>query len=274
LAGAVFQIYHRPPPLYRLARALRRLSLVVLILLIVFTATVAYSAAETARSSSQLSNVTAAFDNNGTIVLSSTLTLSNDGFYPIQGLTLEVRVTNTTGVFLGSAAIGPSTLASQASTSYPLNLFVPVTTTGPGPSLLTQDQSLPVHIWANATVGYIFPVGLNLADNRSWGAPFADLAFSVGARSVENGSGSVLVSLSFENHAPLADTGRLQFTILSASRAVCGSGSFTINVPSQSPFSQSLPVSLAAGCSPAGGEVTSAYVTPTYTIVLPPEPIP
>jgi hypothetical protein len=274
LAGPVFQVYHRPPPLYRLARALRRLSLLVLILLILFTASVVYSAVETARSSSQLSNVSASFGSNGTIILSTTLTLSNNGIYAVQGLTLDVRVTNTTGVFLGAAEIGPTTLASQAITTYPVTLYVPITASGPGPTLLTHDQSLPVQVWANATFGYLFPIGLLISDDRSWGAPFADLQYSVGPPMAVNGSETVSVGLSFENHAPLTDAGTLEFAVLSSGGATCGAGSFTLNVPSGSPYSQTTPVTLASGCSPAGGEITAAFVTPEYTIVLPPEPVP
>ncbi|MGA8663681.1 MAG: hypothetical protein WB809_01225 [Thermoplasmata archaeon] len=274
MAAAVFQVYTKPPPLYRLARALRRLSLLVLILLILFTASVAYSAVETARSSSQLSNVTAAFGANGTIILSSTLRLSNNGFYPVDDLTLVVRVTNTTGVFLGAASIGPTTLSSQGSTIYPLTLYVPINTTGPGPSLLTEDQTLPVRVWGNATFGYLFPIGLSFADNRAWGAPFANLEFAVGTPTLMGGTLSVPVTLSFANHAPISDSGMLDFAVRSAGGAECGSGSFTMNVPPQTPYSQTTDVALASGCSPAGGEVLSTFVTPSYTLVLPPEPIP
>ncbi|MGP8072359.1 MAG: hypothetical protein ACLPZM_04425 [Thermoplasmata archaeon] len=274
MAAAVFGVYHRPPPLYRLARALRRLSLLVLVLLILYTASVVYSAVETARSSSQLSGVSATFGANGTVILSSTLRLNNNGFYPVDDLTLSVRVTNTSGVFLGDATIGPVTLSSQGSASYPLTLYVPVNATGPGPSLLTEDQTLPVRVWANATFGYLFPLALSFADNRSWGAPFADLQFSVGAPTLLNGTESVPVTLSFSNHAPLSDSGALHFAVLSSGGTLCGSGTFTMNVPTETPYSQTLPVSLAAGCSPAGGEVTSTFVAPAYTIVLPPEAIP
>ncbi|HLM91246.1 MAG TPA: hypothetical protein VK424_04240 [Thermoplasmata archaeon] len=274
MAAAVFQVYNKPPPLYRLARAFRRLSLLVLVLLILFTASVAYSAVETARSSSQLSGVSAAFGSNGTIILSSTLHLNNYGFYPVEDLTLVVRVTNTTGVFLGAATIGPTTLPNQASSYYPLTLYVPISATGPGPSLLTQDQTLPVRVWGNATFGYLFPIALRFADNRSWGAPFANLQLSVGAPTLLGGTWSVPVTLSFADHAPLSDSGVLNFVVLSAGGTACGSGSFTMDVPPHTPYSQTTNVPLASGCSPAGGEVTSTFVTPGYTLVLPPEPIP
>lgn len=274
MAGGVYQIYHRPPPLYRLARLLRRLSLLVLVLLILFTASVVYSAAETAQSSSQLSNITASFQSNGTILLSSTLTLSNNGIYPVQGLGFDIVVTNASGFFIGAEGIGPGTLGSQQTASYPLNLYVPVSTTGPGPSLLTQDQTLPVRIWANATVGYLFPVELSFADNRSWGAPFEDLHFSVGPPTAMGGGESVPVELSFENHSPVEDVGTLQFAVESPGRVTCGSGSFALDVPAGNAYNQTTLVALTSGCSPAGGQVTSAYVTPSYTIVLPPESIP
>ena len=53
MSGPVYTYPRRTPPLYRLARAFRRLSVLVLVLLILFTASVVYSTSQLAQSVSQ-----------------------------------------------------------------------------------------------------------------------------------------------------------------------------------------------------------------------------
>lgn len=271
---SAYQVYRRPPPLYRVARTLRRISLLVLILLIVFTASAAYSAVLTAQSASHLGAISETFASNGTLVLSGTLTLNNNGIYEVQGLALSVRISNASGVLVGAVRVGPTDLPRQSSTAYPLTVYVPVSGSGPGPSLLTEDQSLPVTVWGNATLGYLFPVGLLFSTTRSWGAPFSNLNVSIGTPSVNATGTSVPITLTFQNHAPLTDAGSLQFALLSPGGERCGAGGFAIEVPSGAPFSQTTQVLLANGCSLAGGSLQSSFVAPDYTVSLPSEPIP
>ncbi len=265
----------RPPPLlYRLAEGLRTASILLLVLLILFAGSVAYSAVETARSGSRLGPLSVSFLPNGTAQLAGTLTLGNGGIYPVRGLTIAVRVSNASGIVVGTARLGPVDLGAGASEAVPLQLDVAVSGSGPGPSLLTRDQSLPVVVWANATLGYLFPVSLLDRSNRSWGAPFADLAVSVGAPTASAGTVTVAVTLSFQNDATFGETGTIPFSILAADGAACGAGQFVVNVPPGSPYSETVPVDLSSGCSPVGGTVSASYVTASYTLPLPPEPIP
>lgn len=274
MTAAVFQANVPPPPLYRVARALRRLSLLVLVVLILFTVSVAYSAISTVRSGSSVGSITEAFAANGTLVLSGTLTLNNNGLYPVQSLTLSVRITNASGSPVGATELGPTRLPSASSVVEPLTLYVPVNGSGAGASLLTEDQSLPVSVWANATFGYLFPISLAISTTRSWGAPFADLSVSVGTPAV-NGTGTyVPITLSFQNHSPVADVGDLNVVLLSRGGARCGADGFPLDVAPGSPFSQMTTVALSSGCSPLGGSVQSSYVTPAFTVDLPTEPIP
>jgi hypothetical protein len=274
LTASAYSVYRHPPGLYRLARALRRASLLVLVLIILYTASVAYSAAETAQSAGHLSGLTPSYNANGTLSLSATLTIDNGGFYEVRGLTFAVRVANASGLFVAATQAGPSNLASQVTTTIPLNLTVPVSDSAAAASLLTVDQSLDLAIWANATFGYLFPLGLAVSDTRSWGAPFSDLQYSFGTPTVAANGTTVPVTLAFNNNSPLADVGDLEFTLLASSGTSCGAGSFVLDVPSGAPYSHTTGVTVANGCSLVGGSVRGSYVTPAFTLVLPPEPIP
>jgi hypothetical protein len=271
MSGPMYSASRRPPPLYRLARALRRASLVVLVLLILFAGSVIYSTSEIRQAPPKVGAFTVAFQSNGTIALASTLTLSNPGFYPIQSFSLDARVVNSSGVFLGNFDLRPTTLGAGDSAEYPFALYLPLSNTGPGRSLLVESQYLNLSVWGNATFGYLFPAGLSIQNNKYWGAPFSNLAYSVGTIS---GNGSVPVTISFQNSASFTEVGSLQLTIVAASGTVCGTASWALNVGENQQFDQTQPVSLSPGCSPVGGTVTGIYSTPSYSIPLPSEAIP
>jgi hypothetical protein len=274
VAGQLYYTPLRPPPLYRLARGLRRASLVVLILLILYVATAAYSAASLTRSSSHLGQTTTSFGSNNTVVVGGVLTLNNPGFYPVNGFTIAVRIGNASNVSLGQVSIGPFDLAGGGTSTYQVSVYVPINASGPARTLLTHTQNLEVHLWANATYAYLFPVAIAINETRSWGAPFANLNVTVGTVTVMGGVATVPVTVSFQNEASFADQGTLDFAIVSSGGATCGTGSFAIDVPPNQQYDETQPVTLATGCNPAGGEVTVQYVTPSYTVTLPPEPIP
>jgi hypothetical protein len=271
MSGSRSPASRRPPPLYRLARNLRRASLIALVLLILFAGSVVYSTSEISQSPPQVGSFSAGFDPNGTMSLTSSLTLSNPGFYPIQSFTLDARVANGSNVFLGAFGLGPTAIGSQATEDYPITLYLPVSATGPGASLLVHSQELSLNVWGNATFGYLFPVGLNIQNDRFWGAHFSDFTFSVGNVS---GNGTVPVTITYQNAASFAEIGSLRISLLSATGISCGGGFWTLDVGPGQRFDQTQPVTLSSGCSPFGGRLTGDYITPSYTVPLPSEEIP
>jgi hypothetical protein len=271
MSGPVYSYPRRIPPLYRLARGLGRASILVLILLILFTGSVIYSTIQLSQTPPQFSSFSVGFGSNGTIILAGSLTLGNPGFYPIQALTLVARVANGSGGFLGSFGLGPAEVASQATEEFPIDLYLPVAGPGPGASLLVHTQTLQIGLWGNATFGYLFPAGVAILNDQTWGAPFSNLALLVG-----NGSpnGTVPVTVSFQNEASLTEAGTLRVAVISGSGIMCGSTSWTLNVAKDQPFDQTRPVPLAPDCSPSGGSLVAEFSTPGYTVPLPPEAIP
>lgn len=274
MSALVVPTHRRPPGIYRLARGLRWLSALVFVALLIFAATVGYSAFEVARSSPQSRGLTASFAPNGTIEIGGSFTLANPGYYPIQGLALTARISNETGVFLGEVGTGPTTIAPSATAVFPLALYLPVSTTGPSASLLTEDQYLGVDAWANATYAYLFPLSVALTENRSWGAPFEGFTVSVGTPSGGGGNITIPVTVGFRNDASFPTAGTLAFVIESALLTPCGGGSFTLGVPPGDSYDETENVALSPGCSPAGGHVSSTYSNGGTPVSLPPEGIP
>jgi len=268
------QPYRRPPGLYRLARAFRRVSLVVFVLIILFLASAIYSAVEVVRSGPSTGGFGATFAANDTVAVSGILNFSNPGFYPISGFAVHIRVLNQSQVYLGEGSAGPVTLASGSNQPITITFYLPVGSSGPGASLLTQDQTLNVSVWGNATYAYLFPISIAVETNKSWGAPFADLAISVGTPVPGMGGAVVPVTVQFQNHAKFADSGELTFAIVPTGGPSCGSGSFDLDVGPGQQFGQTTNVPISMGCSPSGAQLEAEYVGNGVTIPLPPERIP
>lgn len=263
-----------PPGLYRLARAFRRISLLILVVAILFLATAIYSAVQVVRSGPTAGNFGASFDSNDTVAVTGDLNFTNHGFYPISAFSVHVRVLNESHVYLGEGSFGPVSLPSGALQPIAIAFYLPIGTSGPGESLLTEDQVLNVSVWGNATYAYLIPVSIAVETNKSWGAPFADLAVSVGAPMPTSGGYEVPVTIQWQNHASFDEAGTLEFSVVSGNGPTCGSSSFPVSVPSGGSFDQTKDVSIVNGCSPVGGTIAAEYVLNGLTIPLPPERIP
>ncbi len=264
----------RPPRLYRTARLFARLSAVTLVLLLVFLGTLGYSASELVRQSPQTGGFSAGLAANGTMAVAGTVRVSNPGFYPVGGFSLNLRISNGSGAYLGTVTTGSVDLAPGGVTTVPIALFLPIGSGGPAESLLVSDQYLVVGVWGNATYAYLFPISVHAQENRSWGAPFSNLRVGVGTPTVVNGSASVPVTLSFTNHASFAEVGTLSLVVRDAGGVACGSTSYRLDVVPGAYYYSTQPVLLSSGCSVSGGTAVATFSGPAGTIVLPPEPIP
>jgi hypothetical protein len=274
VSSAVTPRIRRPPGLYRLARAFRRTSVIVLVVVILFVGTVAYSAVELVRDSPRSGGYSAGFEPNGTVELTGSFELSNPGLYPLSGLSVSMRIQNSTGSLIGAVGSGPTTLGAGATATIPIALYLSAGAGGPAGSLLVTDQYLTVGFWGNATYAYLFPVSVHFDQNKSWGAPFENFAASVGEPTVEGSLVSVPVTISFSNHAGFTEAGTLMVVLDSTGGTSCGQTSFSLNVAPGSFYSETQSFSLASGCSLSGGSVDATFVEGGSSIALPPEPIP
>lgn len=274
MTAQVVSRYRRPPFIYRIAQVLRWFGIFVLIALILYAGSVAYSASEVAHASVQSRSLSAVFVSNGSIEVRGSFTLTNPGFYPIQDLELAARIANASGIHLGTITVGPNTVAGHGNASFPIVIDVPIAASLAAESLLVEDQYIHVSAWANVTYAYLFPLSVTLSENRSWGAPFEGLTVSVGTPVLRNGTVTTPVTITFSNHASFVENGGLSFVIESSSFADCGGGSFSLDVPPGALYDKTENVTLNTGCSPLGGQVVVTYTIDGSSTTLPPEPIP
>jgi hypothetical protein len=247
-------------------------STILLVVIILFVAFVAYSAVQVAKTAPRVGTSSYALESNDTVGITTSFTLSNPSYLPIQQFGLEFRVLNGTGTPLISSAVGPTTIAGGSSTVLPVALYVPFSSGGA--SLLTENQYLEWDVWGNATYGYLFSISIGVETQKAWGAPFDNLSVTVGPPGMVNGSEAIPVTVTFSNDANFADAGDLNFQVVPTSGPDCAHGTFLMNVPGGSPYSNTQDVPIMSGCNPAGGHVDAEFVGGGASVSLPPEPIP
>ncbi len=274
MATALLPHFRRPPPLYRLARGLRRVGLIVLVLLVLGLAVEVYSVSKVVGSSPGSSGFSAQFLPNETFELAGTFHVPNSGPLPITDFRLHLRLLDAAASYLGGATGGPITLAGGSNTSVPIVVYLPFAAGGAVSSLLTEDQTLTVQLWANGTYGYLFPAGIATSTTDTWGAPFANYQVATAAAGPGNGTSELAVTISYQNHAGFDEVGSLDFAVLSERGTTCGTGSLPVDVPAQGSFNEQQTVAIASGCAPAGGSVTAALLAPDDVVVpLPAEAV-
>ena len=264
-------LHHRPPRLYRVSRLLRRISLIVLVVVLLYLGSSVYSAVRLVESSAPSEKFSTAFAENDTVEIQGSVSISNPGYYPVSGFDLSLRVLNRTGTLLGVSRSGPTEIPAGNSTSFPVAIYVPAVAGSAAGSLLVADQPLTAIVWANASYAYLIPISVHVVQNRSWGAPFDSLRIAPGSVTNSGGSAAVSVTVSFLNHAPFADQGTLAVTLDSSSSAVCGSLSLTLNVPPGGDYDQNASVPIASGCPLPGGSILASYTSSGIAVQLPTE---
>lgn len=269
MATVVVPIPRRPPPLYRAARLFRRLSAVVLVLVLIYVGTSLYSASRFAESKPSAGGYSASVVGNDTVEIAGSLQITNPGFYSVDGLRLSLRVLNDTGGYLGASVDGPVNLVAGSTTEFPIDFYVTVSANAPAASLLTSDQTLSVATWGNATYAYLIPFSVHFDENETWGAPFADLSVAPGVPQENGGTTLVPVTVRFEDHSPIADDGQVTIALDSAGGNECGGGTFSLAVDSGGGYDETQDISLATGCSLMGGHAAATYTTDGSTISFP-----
>ncbi|MHB1932580.1 MAG: hypothetical protein ACYCPV_06320 [Thermoplasmata archaeon] len=270
----------RPPALYRAARAIRWVSAILLVLVLIFAGVATYSGVKFAQgvqqgASQQIGGFSSQFTSHQTLELSAHYPINNSGLLPVNGLSIALAVRNSFGVLLTQGSTRGVQIGSGASTAIPFSLAVSVSNSSPAISLLVTDQSLSIFIWANVTYAYLFPVQLSFQQSYSWGAPFHGLATTFGNPFIlPNGTVGVNSTLSFSDHLNMTLQGALSLHLVSSGGSTCGLLSYPMDLHQGVNFQSTQTAYLAPGCNPLGGTVRGVFTGPDYSFALPNQVIP
>jgi hypothetical protein len=270
----------RPPTLYRSARAIRRVSAILLVVVLVYAGVAVYSGLRFAQgvqsgASHRIGGFSTRFTPQQTLDLSAQYPINNSGALPVSGLSIELAVRNPSGALVTQGGTSGVQIPAGGSASIPFNLVMSLSSTSPAAALLISDQNLSISIWANLTYAYLFPVQLTFHQNYGWGAPFAGLSATFGTPfSLPNGTVGTNATLSFSYHLNLTMEGHLSITLLSSGGATCGVLTYPMNLQQGTNYQSTQTAYLAPGCSPLGGTAQGLFTGPSYSFALPPLRIP
>jgi hypothetical protein len=273
----------KPSALYRLAQALRVLAILALVFLVLFLATVAYSAVEMgqgiASQAGSLHHSEAATIVGTDILVNVTFPIPNQGYYNVGGLTLVAIFTNQTiqSSPLAVTTGGPANIPGHGQGS--VSLLTSFDMANPaGPFLLLHDAQIAGTLFLNATYAAIIPVNLEVGFNYHWGAPFANLSYSAGTPTPEpNRTLAIPVTIQFEDHTPgLAVQGTVAVTVTQPNGTVCSRQTFPTNTH-EGPDTWLETFYEPETCSISGDTISSVFTSPgppPFSITLPAETFP
>lgn len=266
----------RKPGAYQIARGLRGIATLGVVLLLLFVGASAYSAAQIRPVGLSNGGIVPHPASNDTVELQTNVSISNPGWFAIDRLLIESSVfapgANHTLLSAGGSPV--VRVASGSVGTVPLRYLLTLSGSE-GLALLTHDATLPYLLWVNATYATLFDVRLELAQNLSWGAPFADLNASVSSPAPQNnGTALVTLTLSFDDHASFGLAGAIGFVILDRAGAECAQGSLPISVGSHGSYRGGANAYLPFGCDPRGGTIQSTFHGGGWNVPLPTEAIP
>ena len=271
----------RPSALYRLGQVLRVLAILALVFLVLFLATVAYSAVELgegiARQSGSLQHSDSASFVGTSVVVNVTFPLRNDGYYNVRGLTLVAIFTNDT---IQSAPIAVTETAVPVNIpghgSSTVTLLTDFDVANPaGPFLLLNDANIYGTLFLNASYAAVIPVNLEVGFLYHWGAPFANLTYNVGTPTpLSNGTVAIPVTVHFENHTPgLSLVGTVNAVVTESNGTACTRQSFPVHT-TEGPVTLMETFFAPEDCQLSGATLTSSFVGSGFDIPLPTETLP
>jgi hypothetical protein len=251
----------RPAPaLWRAARTFRILSIVWLVVVAGFLASIAYSGSQLRPEGENGPGAPPTANGNDSITLNGSLNVSNPGWYPLQDVSLFTVVDDPNGSLLATGGSPVVTVGAGAVTMVPFSITIAFGARASARDLLTQDATLPSVTWANATYAGLFPVEVVVPQNVSWGAPLEGLAVSAGNPTVvSNGTAAVELTISFNDDAKFPVDGNAVYA-LSSGGTPCTRGTLPVSVASGSSYDDTTTAYLPPSCSASGASVTLRFV--------------
>lgn len=212
----------------------------------------------------------------GVLLINGTAGIANAGFYALTGIHLSVHLLSRSGDVIARSLSPAADLKGGSTVHIPISLSL--STMDPQvAALFTNDTTLGVDAWVNATYAGLIPFRMTVAENYSWGAPFYHFSYSVGSPTpAGNGTETYPVDLRFTNHFAIPESGTLKLTLRSPSGAFCGRGSISIPgilLENQS-FNGTAGITVPDACEVHGGTLDIVYLGTLFTLQLPPEPVP
>jgi len=206
---------------------------------------------------------TSSFSNNK-ICISLPFYINNTGYYDISHVNLTTVLKDKKGetVAQGETFILAIRVGSKVDASH--NIYVSLDKLSEEMEyLLFNDTMLDLN--ASLSLRFAQVIGIALSTNLTvpWGAPIHNLTLS--GVTYDPVTQKLCMSLTFENHSPLTVKGDVQMIIYNAKNETIGSQYFSLEVPSNSLFAESLEISIDIWKVTENGYVFLYFGTEEFT---------
>ncbi len=177
------------------------------------------------------------------ISFSLPFSIANNGYYELADFNLTTCITDYDGTVLDvTETLVPSIPRdSNVTETHTISIDLDSIMSLDHVSLLLNDSSFNVDIFAGLNFARIVPVQLYTNTTIPWGAPFAN--FSIGTISVSPYNSTYVetrIPVSFENHAIIDTIGTLKLSVYNDSNEHITSGMTRINVPSKKSYTDNV----------------------------------
>ncbi len=213
-------------------RALGWATKVLWILIIVFAATVAYSALNFRMG---FGEPQASFS-DGVIVMSFPLIINNSGYYPVSDLNLTTRLIDNRGTLISTSTTFLPLITHNSNLEKTHNISLSLNDLNLT-HFLFEDSNFTADLSITMKIARAFSLQTATDMVIPWGAPL--YKFSIGEITYRSNGTHYLgdVPISFENHSPfLSVTGIIRFEVYNNRSEYVGSGEKFVDVPSHSGY--------------------------------------
>lgn len=220
-------------------RALGWATIVLWILVIIFSGTAVYSAMQVGIEQGE-PQVTLS---NGVAITSVPFIINNKGFYDITNFGITTSITDKSGTSISNSTTPATSIPKNSNVTRTHNISVVLRDILARnlTYMLTNDTVLDVDMSVSLTYAHAIPLRISFNTTMPWGAPIYDLTVS-GISIVS--PNQVNVSLGFENHAFFGLDGTMRLEIVDESDNKIGSRTVDISVPPESIYDETIPVTI------------------------------
>jgi len=245
-------------------QAIKALSLAIKVLwfiVIIFSVTVAYSAANLRVSFGELKT---SFS-QGIFSLSMPFFINNTGFYEITDLNITTHIEDCDNKTVSTSTtivpIIPPSNNIQRTHNITFNLENLTTEL---PYLAFNDSIFYVYSFVALKFANVIPIQISTDATMQWGAPFCN--FTIGNISLNYMERKVTVPLSFENHAFFGVNGTLRLEVYNSENEQVSAEEVTIEVPSGSEFKDSVEMNVDPSKLTSEGQIQVFFESSSLSI--------
>ena len=184
----------------------------------------------------------------GELLFSLPIFIDNKGYSSLNDLKITTVFFDEGGAEISTASTSVPTISQGETTMITHNATLNLNALlHKGEKYLLEDQNLAAYVTTGLTLAELLPVQISTNFTYPWGAPFHN--FKISQPSVGNFNAthySVVVPVSFENHATFDLTGNIRIQLCGNGNKLLSETQTSFNAPRQAPYANEIELQIGA----------------------------